>query len=68
MKLVVEQFAHSAPGLSVIPETEYEAALLARYWAKAHLYAGRASPEHQSANGRCYSITLLHEQQEAPNA
>lgn len=58
MKLVVDQFVYEAPGISIIPETEYEAAVLNKYWPGAQLSIGRASSQHHSADGRCYSIKL----------
>ena len=56
MKLVVDKFVYEAPGLSVIPETDYEAAILARYWQTAQLSVGKATGSQQSANGLGYSI------------
>ena len=56
MKLVVDRFLYDPPGLSVIPETDFEAAILARYWESATLSTGRASSETKSANGHCYSV------------
>lgn len=59
MKLVVDKFMHESPGLSVIPETEYEAAVLARYWKTAVLSTGCASPHAESANGHCYTVKFV---------
>lgn len=56
MKLVIDKFVYEAPGMAVIPETEYEAAMLLRYWPTATLSIGRANSEHNSADGRSYSI------------
>jgi hypothetical protein len=56
MKLNVVRFVYEAPGLEIIPETEYEAAVLSRYWESAKLSTGRASPEVKSANGLSYGI------------
>lgn len=60
MKLVVDRFVYEPPGISIIPQTEFEAAMLARYWPdKAVLSVGRASSENNSANGHCYSIKFV---------
>lgn len=59
MKLVIDKFVHEAPGISIIPETEYEAAVLNRCWPVAELSIGVASSQHNSADGRCYSIKLV---------
>ena len=58
MKLIVDRFVHEPPGLSLIPETEYEAAILAKYWESAKLSKGRASSASNSADGFSYSIKL----------
>ncbi len=59
MKLVVDRFVYEPPGLSIIPETEYEAAVLARCWTSAKLGTGRASGESKSSNGQCYTIKFV---------
>lgn len=60
MKLVIDRFVHEPPGISIIPETDYEAAVLNRYWESgANLSIGRASSEHHSTDGRCYSIKFV---------
>ncbi len=56
MKLVIDNFMYEPPGLSIIPETDYEAAVLARYWKTAVLSMGRASSDVKSANGHGYTI------------
>jgi hypothetical protein len=60
MKLVVNRFVYEAPSLSVIPETDYEAAVLARYWETAKLSIGKSSGE--SANGSSYGIKFMEEE------
>ena len=59
MKLIVDRFVYEAPGISIIPETEYEAAVLNKYWTGAQLSIGRASSQYNSADGRCYSVKLV---------
>ena len=59
MKLVVNDFVHEMAGLSVVPETEYEAAILNRYWETAKLSKGRASSKDHSANGWSYSLKFV---------
>lgn len=61
MKLLVDRFAHEPPGLSIIPETDYEAALLSRYWETSKLSKGRANTESKSADGFCYSLKFQME-------
>ncbi len=56
MKLVVDRFVYEPPGISIIPETEFEAAVLHRYWETAELTIGRAKSEDKSANGHGYGI------------
>ena len=56
MKLNVVKFVYEAPALEIIPETEYEAAVLHRYWEKAELTTGRASSGVNSVNGVSYGI------------
>lgn len=58
MKLVVDRFIHEPPGISIVPETEFEAAILSRYWKDETLVVsiGRASSQFLSADGRCYSL------------
>lgn len=62
MKLHVTKFVHEPPGLSVTPETDYEAALLSRYWETARLSIGMASSELSSADGRSYGIRFAMEE------
>jgi hypothetical protein len=60
MKLVIDRFVYEPPGISIIPETDYEAAVLNRYWERgANLSIGCASSEHHSVDGRCYSIKFV---------
>jgi len=56
VKLIVDRFFHEPPGLAIIPETEYEAAVLARYWTSATLSRGRAASVVNSADGCCYTV------------
>jgi hypothetical protein len=63
MKLVVDKFMYEAPGLSIIPETEFEAAVLQRYWGTARLSKGRATSESRSVNGFSYSIKFVEPKQ-----
>ncbi len=56
MKLIIDKFVYEPPGLSIIPETDYEAAVLERYWKSAALSTGRACSETLSANGKGYTI------------
>lgn len=56
MKLVVNAYVYEPPGIAIIPETEFEAAVLNRYWETAELGKGRANSEHASANGSAYSV------------
>lgn len=58
MKLVIQNFMYENPGIAIIPETEYEAAVLSRFWkaGKLTISTGRASSEAKSANGLCYGI------------
>ena len=58
MKIVVDRFVHEPPGISIVPETDYEAAVLSAYWESAKFSTGRSKLEDQSANGRCYSVTF----------
>ena len=64
MKLIIDRLMYAAPAISIIPETDYEAAVLSRYWDKATLSTVRAHTEHRSANGFCYSIRLVDEKKE----
>ena len=55
MKLVVDKFVYGMPGLSLIPETDFEAAMLQRYWETAKLSKGKG-PGNQSCNELSYQI------------
>lgn len=59
MKLEIERYMYEPPGLSIIPETDFEAAVLARYWETAVLSKGRAGNESKSVNGCCYTIKFV---------
>ena len=65
VKLIVSRLVYEAPELALIPETDYEAAVLARYWDGAKLTKGRAKSEDGSANGYCYSIKLTRDARRA---
>ena len=65
MKLIVDKFVYEPPGLSIIPETEYEAAVLARYWESASLGHGRATSAANSADGRCYTLKFAEPERPA---
>jgi hypothetical protein len=54
MKLSVTSYIYEPPALSITPETEYEAAMLQRYWESAILGKGRG--DSNSANGFSYTI------------
>ena len=56
MKLQTDSYVYEAPGISIIPETEFEAAVLCRYWKTAKLSVGRANSAINSSNGCAYSI------------
>ena len=56
MKLIVDRFVYEPPGLSIIPETDFEAALLARYWESAKLTKGKAGSFPPSADGFSYGV------------
>ena len=56
MKLVVNRFEYEPPGISVIPETDFEVAVWSKYWESAMLYVGRASSDVQSKNGLSYAV------------
>jgi len=58
MKLVIDRFVYEPPGLSIIPETDFEAAMLSKYWESAVLSKGRASSSANSADGWSYAIKL----------
>ena len=59
MKLVVDRFTYEPPGISIIPETEFEAAVLSRYFESSKLSRGRAASECKSADGFCYSLKFV---------
>lgn len=59
MKLNVVKFCYEAPALEIIPETEFEAAMLSRYWETAILSVGVAASELESANGYGYGIKFI---------
>jgi len=59
MKLTVTSFVYEPPCLAVEPETDYEAAVLERYWATAKLTVGKGSFE--SANGKSYGIQFTED-------
>ena len=59
MKLVVTRYVYEPPALAVIPETDYEAAVLSRCWEGAELSKGKASGEVQSFDGFSYGIKFL---------
>jgi hypothetical protein len=61
MKLAVDRFVHEPPGISIIPETEFEAAMLSRYRATAKLSKGMAASSDKSADGFCYGIRFSEE-------
>lgn len=56
MKLSITKFVYEPPALTITPETEYEAAVLSRYWETAKLTKGKAPSELGSANGCTYGI------------
>ena len=56
MKLEIVKYVYEPPGLAIIPETDFEAAVLHRYWASAVLSKGKAGGESKSANGLNYVI------------
>ena len=56
MKLLINRFVHEPPGLSIVPETEFEAAVLSQYWESATLTIGRASSDSHSADEHAYGI------------
>lgn len=56
MKLVVNKYTHEPPEMAIIPETEYEAAILQRYWDTAELTVGKSYFENGSINGYAYGI------------
>jgi len=60
VKLLVDRFVYEPPGLSIVPETEFEAAVLSRYWESATLTIGRALSDSNSADGRAY-VVKFHE-------
>jgi len=53
VKLTVVRFVYEPPALQITPETEYESAVLQRYWAHAELTVGKAD---ESFNGWGYGI------------
>lgn len=58
MKLVIDRYVHEPPGIAIIPETEFEAAVLSRYWKTENmlLSKGRAKTEDKSSDGFSYGI------------
>lgn len=54
MKLTVTRFVYEPPALTLSAETEYEAAMLSRYWETAQLSKGKGDPG--SADGFSYII------------
>lgn len=66
MKLIVDRFVYGPPGLSVIAETDFEAAILARYWKNAVLTKGAAS-DPKSFDGFSYGIQFVEPKKEEPN-
>jgi hypothetical protein len=61
VKLVVNRFVYEPPGLAIIPETDFEAAMLSKYWESAVLSKGRACSESKSVDGWSYGIKLQPE-------
>lgn len=59
MKLSITRYVHEPPALSITPETEYEAAVLSRYWESATLDKGRG--DAHSADGFSYVIRFTEE-------
>ena len=59
MRLVVVRYKFEPPGISIVPDTDYEAAVLSRYWESAKLSQGSASDTDNSANGLTYSIKFV---------
>lgn len=59
MKLHVLRYVYEPPALTIVPETEYEAAILNRYWLNAKLDKGKA--DIQSADGFNYTIRFKEE-------
>lgn len=59
MKLSITSYVYEPPALTITPETDYEAAVLRRYWQTARLETGKASAEEQSANGFAYTIRFI---------
>ena len=57
MKLIVNRFVYEPPGLAVVPETEFEAAMLSRYWDGAVLSKGKG--ESPSVDGFQYGIKFI---------
>ena len=56
MKLTVTRYMYEPPALAIIPETDYEAAVLSRYWESAQLTKGKAQTAEISADGFSYGI------------
>lgn len=57
MKLVVTDYVYEPPSIAILPETEYEAAVLRRYWDNgAVLEKGKARSQDGSFNGYAYGI------------
>jgi hypothetical protein len=62
MKLKVVRYIYEPPALAIIPETDYEAAVLFRYWESSTISKGRSSGEDKSADGFSYVITFVEKQ------
>ena len=54
MKLTVVRYMYEPPALAISAETEFEAAVLSRYWAAAELTKGKS--DTNSADGFSYLI------------
>lgn len=55
MKLLVTRYIHEPPALSIEAETDYEAAVLARYWVQAKLDKGKG----HGVDGFSYIIRFM---------
>jgi hypothetical protein len=62
MKLKVVRFVYAPPALAIIPETDFEAAVLSRYWESATLSKGMSSNVDKSADGFSYTISFAEKQ------
>ncbi len=65
MKLSVTAYVYEPPALTITPETEYESAILSRYWESAKLGKGCA---RESADGFSYTIKFSEREVEHGSA